>query len=396
MNDDALHILMVGSWEYSGSGKAMCYYAEALRAHGWQVEILSFSQPHDCTVNSSRFSSVPVRVAKNLHLPFDQSPHVGQALALVNDIVEWFLIHCKQRLLIWGHYLYPYAIACLVARSLVEWDDTRHTCIITPAGSDVWDAKQRLNPIFRETIKRPYRTTAVVYSHMFQKAAQKAYDFIQYWSVVSPVLPDSHFRPHKLKERIVCRNELGLSDTDIVIGIVGNMRPSKNIDRIVEVLDAFGMKKLSPTILLAGPDRGHSIDGYRLLKTGLIPDVRRAIWACDCTLNISKYDSFNLGVLESILCGVPALTSISAGIAQYVAEWEPACVFDLDSSESVHTTGHTLQTLILDRDKRQFLSGTLRRRAIASFGLSQNQRRLIRDIISLLPPSCGTKGDEYG
>jgi len=379
-----IRVLMVGSWEYSGSGKAMSYFAEALGTLGYQVSILSFSSPHDYSLNPTGYSSTSVRTVRKFRLPFDNSPDVASAMALLNDIVEWFDSNKAERVVIWGHYLYPYALACMLAASVVAWDCEKHTCLVTPAGSDVWDGQQHLCSILRHVFERRPDIIGLVYSSMFREAARKTYPFIRRCETFAPVLPDSHFHLAAHGTRSCVRKSLSIREHEPTIGVICNMRPAKNIDTLHDTLVRFGIDQLSPTILLVGPDRGQTIRGFRTIRTGTAADVRPYIWACDCTVNVSAYDSFNLALLESVLCGVPAFTNAHAGIATNMRQWMLPTVWDDSNAASVIRTSSLLHEVLTSGERRSRIGEKLRDEAVQEFGLSRNLQRVANEFEALL------------
>lgn len=377
-------VLMVGSWEYSGSGKAMAYYAEALSACGYTVEIMSFSRPHECIVNPRRFHSVTTHCVNNLALPFDGSPHIGHSISLINDIVEWIEEHASERIVLWGHYLYPYAIACMVATLISPWDTELHSCLVTPAGSDVWDEKQRRPELLRNLFVKRVEAVVPVYSSLFRDAVLDAYPFIQKCTINPPVLPDKHFCLPTSGEQAQAREQYGLSPDEPVLGVVCNMRPSKNIQLLGNALNILGLQDLSPTVMLIGPDKGKNVEGYCTIRTGLVDDVRVPIWACDCTINISAYDSFNLALLESMLCGVPAFTNMNSGITKSMSEWESQVVFSEQDAATLDRTGRVLVKTMSCQKYREELALKLRERAVIEYGLSKNMNRIHGEFSKLI------------
>ena len=384
MTSSDTRILMVGSWEYSGSGKAMSYFAEALAACGYHIDILSFSSPHACSSHPSRYSSITVRTVRDMSLPFDNSPYISHAMVLLNDIVEWCDSNEASKYAIWGHYLYPYALVCMLATLMVQWDPDKHTCLVTPAGSDVWDRRQHLSSVLKHTFEQRPDAITLTYSSFFQKAVERAYPFIRQCGIFSPVLPDAHFHIPPQESQILAKKSLGIREDEPTIGIVCNMRPAKNIDKLSETLLGFGLENLSPTILLVGPDRGYTVPGFRTIRTGVVPDVRPYIWACDCTINVSAYDSFNLALLESILCGVPAFTNSHAGIAIDMQQWLASAVWDESDLTSRASTERLLSDVLTSVQYRRKIGEELRKKAVRRFGLSCNLQRVTRDFESLL------------
>ncbi|HLM67761.1 MAG TPA: glycosyltransferase family 4 protein, partial [Longimicrobium sp.] len=58
--------------------------------------------------------------------------------------------------------------------------------------------------------------------------------------------------------------------------------------------------------------------GDRVEFLGFQPDVRRVLWAADALASPTRYEAFGLAVQEALCCGLPALVSADAGVAERI------------------------------------------------------------------------------
>lgn len=57
----------------------------------------------------------------------------------------------------------------------------------------------------------------------------------------------------------------------------------------------------------------------RIEFLGFQPDVRRVLWAADAVVAPTRYEAFGLAVQEALCCGLPAVVSKGAGVAEVIA-----------------------------------------------------------------------------
>jgi glycosyltransferase involved in cell wall biosynthesis len=386
---------MVGSWEYSGSGKGMTYYGEGLTASGFDVDFMSFGEPHACISHPERFAGMNRLVVQPPLLPFDSMPTAANALSLINEILQWVSLHRQERLVVWGHYLYPYACAALLAAGLARNRGATIDCIVTPAGSDVWDPDLHMRPLLDGALAFGHPHGIVFYSKRFLDEAMGAYlSMSRFHScILRPVLPDDHYHPQTSDDtRNTLRDEYGIRQNDPVICIVSNMRPRKNVETLFRILDALGVLRLSPTVLLVGPVHHKAVGTCKVVNTGVVADVRPYIWASDICINISLRDSFNFALLESMLCGIPTVSTPPAAISEDMREHDPRTVVEIDDTDSVSRSGAFVEKVLTDRAfGREF--GILQQQEMQRrFGLSRNCGRFREDILNILKPRGANEG----
>ena len=74
----------------------------------------------------------------------------------------------------------------------------------------------------------------------------------------------------------------------------------------------------------------------RILFLGFREAVHQVLAACSCLAAPTRYEAFGLGVLESLCCGLPAIVSENAGVAElYPGALRPLLLPDPDSADDL-------------------------------------------------------------
>jgi L-malate glycosyltransferase len=130
------------------------------------------------------------------------------------------------------------------------------------------------------------------------------------------------FRPADAGRRRELRTELGISDADVLIGIVASFTPVK---RHVDLLDAFAdVKKSHPTarLLLIGDGPLRSAVELQISQLGLREnvtllgaraDVDRILPAFDVFVLSSNTEGLSNAILEAQACGLPVVATAVGG-----------------------------------------------------------------------------------
>jgi glycosyltransferase involved in cell wall biosynthesis len=153
------------------------------------------------------------------------------------------------------------------------------------------------------------------------------------------------FRPATEAERAEARARLGWNDdrpTVAFVGALGDQR--KGFDTL---LDAWRRLSADPgwdaRLVIVGA--GTTLDHWRREAEGMrgsveflgfrsdVPDVLRG---CDALVSPTRYEAYGLNVHEALCCGLPALVSRSAGVAErYPAELEDLLIPDPDDASDL-------------------------------------------------------------
>ena len=137
------------------------------------------------------------------------------------------------------------------------------------------------------------------------------------------------FRPPTLEERSDARTRLKWYDdrpTVVFVGALGDRR--KGLDTLLAAWRLLAREKTWDARLAVvgkGASRGRLKREFRDLKDSVVflgfrRDVPDILHACDALVSPTRYEAYGLNVHEAICCGLPALVSTSAGIAERYPE----------------------------------------------------------------------------
>ncbi|ABJ62525.1 glycosyltransferase [Leuconostoc mesenteroides] len=149
------------------------------------------------------------------------------------------------------------------------------------------------------------------------------------------------------KEKIRChkREELNLSDEDIVILSVGELSKRKNHQVILRAIAKLNNPKIKLLIAGVGPLENQLRDLSRNLKVdkqlrllGYRNDLKELHYACDINVFPSLQEGLALGGLESVIDGLYILGADIRGIKDYIIENKSGNLFsptDVDNLSSL-------------------------------------------------------------
>jgi glycosyltransferase involved in cell wall biosynthesis len=124
-------------------------------------------------------------------------------------------------------------------------------------------------------------------------------------------------RPESLRRR-------SFRDEDLVLLLIGNDWRNKGLPTVLEAMAA--LPGLPTRLLVVGNDTAETFRA-RAVQLGLhdrcrwelsSPDVLELYSAADVYVSPSREDSFGLPVSEAMACGLPTITSVCAGVADYI------------------------------------------------------------------------------
>jgi glycosyltransferase involved in cell wall biosynthesis len=130
----------------------------------------------------------------------------------------------------------------------------------------------------------------------------------------------------RLARRPESRRRRGFRDEDFVLLLIGNDWRNKGLSTVLEAMAA--LPGLPIRLLAVGNDSTQTFHA-RAVQLGLqerccweasSPEVIEFYSAADVYVSPSREDSFGLPVAETMACGLPAITSVCAGVADYIHE----------------------------------------------------------------------------
>ena len=167
-----------------------------------------------------------------------------------------------------------------------------------------------------------------------------------------------HFTPGaRLERRAEARKRRGFRDEDFVLLLIGNDWRVKGLPTILETMAALRGSPLR--LLVVGND---APEFFRALARKLGVE-QQSLWempqsevlevyaAADVYVSPSREDSFGLPVAEAMACGLPVITSISAGVADCIRDGVDG--FVLREPRDAQTLAAMIERLRTDGDLRR-------------------------------------------
>lgn len=332
---------------HGGSGVVATELGKELAERGHIVHFISYQLPF----RLDRFqSNVFYHEVDMLGYPLFKYP--PYTLALVNKIAE--LVEREELDIIHAHYAIPHSFCAHMAREVLGNCRTRvvttlHGTDITLVGNDA-----SFNRITKYSIERSDGITAV--SRSLTEETCRTFGIKKPVRTIYNFINTKHYR-----RQLGAREKVGCLPLECrVLLHVSNFRPVKRVPDVVEVF-ARVRREMPAKLLLVG-------DGVQRLETqaavdrlnirddvsflGTQDNILPILSAADLFLLPSEKESFGLGALEAMACGVPVIASDTGGIPEVVKHGETgflAPVGDIDAMSAhaldVLSSAARLQTM---------------------------------------------------
>ena len=338
-----------------GSGILATALGSELARRGHEVYFFSYAQPVrlDLPQEGLHFHRVEV-----VHNPLFPCPDYTLPLAVKMAEVA----RSKQLDLFHVHYAVPHALAACLASQIVGPSAPR--IVTTLHGSDTTLLGQ--DPDYRTAIEH-----ALVHSDAVTAVSENLRNQTQQiFHLKRPieVIPN-FFTPNKPKRsREEVRRDLGLTDEFLVLHL-SNLRPVKRIDLLLRtVAKSKNRARLRLFILAGGPFDPYEplLDELSLRKRVIVRQntavVDEYLAAADAGLYTSEYESFGLGILETVFYAKPVVAFRVGGIPEVIGDSCPLYPFgDLTAAAAA------LDALIESPDLARELGERSRNRALERF-----------------------------
>jgi glycosyltransferase involved in cell wall biosynthesis len=158
------------------------------------------------------------------------------------------------------------------------------------------------------------------------------------------------------EERIKQRSELGFSEDDFVIGLLGRLEEGKGQHLLIEALHMAKNENLTPKALIVGHEM---IKGYRATLQDLadsmglgshivfmdfVSEPQKLMQLCDCIALTSKEETFGLVLPEAMRCGVAVIGSDKGGVPEIITHKQTGLLFESWNSSSLYKQIRRLYT----------------------------------------------------
>jgi len=303
-----------------GSGILATALGSELARRGHEVYLFSYAQPVRLDLPQEGLHFHRVDFADNALFPCpDYTLPLAVKMAEVARSQQLDLFHV--------HYAVPHALAACLASQIVGSSAPR--IVTTLHGSDTTLLGQ--DPAYRPAIEH-----ALVHSDAVTAVSESLRNQTeQMFSTKRPieVIPN-FFTPNKSKRsREAVRRDLGITDKFLVLHM-SNLRPVKRIDLLLRTIaESKNRARLRLLILAGDPFEPYEplINEFGLHDSVIVRQntavVEEYLEAADAGLYTSEYESFGLGILETVFYGKPVVAFRVGGIPEVIGDSSPLYPF---------------------------------------------------------------------
>lgn len=247
--------------------------------------------------------------------------HPPHTLALANKIAE--VVRYEHLDVVHVHYAVPHSVAAALAREVLR--PARLPVVTTLHGTDV--TQTGIDPSLREivtwSLHQSDAVTAV--SDSLAASARDAFaleNVQRIYNFVDPAVMRRAPNP-------TMRARFAVPDEPLILH-VSNFRAVKNVLDVVRVFDQITRRRSAVLLMCGdGPEAGPAQALVRAMGLeervhfiGVQDDMADVLSLADLFLLPSAYESFGLGALEAMACGVPVICSRVGGLPEVVLEGE--------------------------------------------------------------------------
>ncbi len=342
---------------FGGSGVIASEIGMAMARRGHHVVFFSDQPPARLDLSCPGISFHAV-AAINYPVPGQSS----YAVALAAELIE--VVHKETLDLLHVHYAIPHAFGAYLARKVLgaaapKILTTLHGTDVTRIGADPkFTSLVRFAVLAGDSVTAPSRWLAEEAYRQLDLPRKSRIEVI----------------PNFVDTRRFCTASSEAPRVERVVAHVSNFRPLKRVEDVVRIF-ARVRSEIPAKLRLAGdgPERSHVEALVSLLGLsgdvtffGERVDVAKVLQGSDVFLLPSETESFGLGALEAMACGVPVVTSNVGGLPEVVRDGETGFLAAVGNIEAMAKHVHDLLT---EPDLHARMSRAARSRAEEHFQL---------------------------
>jgi L-malate glycosyltransferase len=303
---------------FGGSGAVATELGLALARRGHEIHVISYATPFRLPgfAENVYFHSVDMSGAYPLleYFPYSLALAVKQHEVALREQLD--ILHV--------HYAVPHATAGFLAREMIK-DDHPLKVVTTLHGTDITLVGQDKSffTVTKFSIEQSDAVTAV--SQFLKEETLRAFGCSQCSIEVIPNFVNlDEYTPSG-----ACAHLDALAPTGTkVITHISNFRKLKRVPDIVRIFSKIQREVPSVLVLVGdGPERVKAEDlvaelglGSHVRFLGQLNMVADVLRASDLFIMASTSESFGLGALEAMACGVPVVASKVGGLPEVVVD----------------------------------------------------------------------------
>jgi N-acetyl-alpha-D-glucosaminyl L-malate synthase BshA len=303
-----------------GSGILATSLGSELARRGHEIHFFSYAQPVRLELPQENLQFHRVEVAHHTLFPCpDYTLPLAVKMAEVARSRHLDVFHV--------HYAVPHALAACLASQMVG--PSAPHIVTTLHGTDTTLLGQ--DPDYRTAIEYAlvHSDAVTAVSESLRQQTQEIFRLQRHIEVIP-----NFFTPTKARRgREEVRRNLGITDEFLVLHM-SSLRPVKRIDLLLRTIALSKRRDRLRLLILAGG----SFDPYEPLldELGLrsrvivrqnMAAVEEYLEAADAGLYTSEYESFGLGILETLFYGRPVVAFRVGGIPEVVGDSSPLYPF---------------------------------------------------------------------
>jgi N-acetyl-alpha-D-glucosaminyl L-malate synthase BshA len=297
-----------------GSGILATALGTELAARGHEIHFFSHAKPVRLDLNLPRIHFHEVEVGHATVFPCpDYTLPLAVKMAEVGRAEALELFHV--------HYAVPHATAAFLATEMIGPGAPK--VITTLHGTDT--TLLGPNPQYRAAIEHAliHSDAVTTVSESLRRQTEEIFRLRDGITVIPNFFTPNH--PSKSREEV--RGELGISDEQLLVVHMSNLRPTKRIDLLLRVIAAASQRDRIRLLVLAGapfaPFRA-LVDELGLRDNVIVKEdaavVEDFLPASDAGLYTSENESFGLSILETMFFGKPVVAFRIGGIPEVVGK----------------------------------------------------------------------------
>jgi glycosyltransferase involved in cell wall biosynthesis len=199
--------------------------------------------------------------------------------------------------------------------------------------------------------------------------------------------PEALLKPEQIRRQ---RGELGFTDHDFVVGLLGRLEHGKGQHLLIEALSMAVKDGMNPKALVVGHEmnpgyreelqelaRDMNVDTH-IVFMDFVPEPQKLMQLCDCITLTSKEETFGLVLPEAMRCGIAVIGSNRGGVPEIITHEKTGLLFESWNPASLY---RQIRRLYTDPEERKVLAGNGKKEADIRFNNEDHFASLERHII---------------